>query len=55
MAHSLDLTVVAEGVETVEQLNFLKQTGCQLVQGYYFGKPLPPEKFASLYTKPPAG
>jgi EAL domain-containing protein (putative c-di-GMP-specific phosphodiesterase class I) len=41
MAHSLDLQVVAEGVETHEQLMLLDKLGCDLVQGYYFSKPIP--------------
>jgi diguanylate cyclase (GGDEF)-like protein/PAS domain S-box-containing protein len=41
MAHSLGLTVVAEGVETKEQLSLLDELGCDLVQGYYFSRPLP--------------
>ncbi|HBY84865.1 MAG TPA: GGDEF domain-containing protein [Colwellia sp.] len=41
MAHSLGLTVVAEGVETKEQLSLLEDLGCDLVQGYYFSKPIP--------------
>ncbi|AAZ27022.1 sensor domain-containing protein [Colwellia psychrerythraea] len=41
MAHSLGLTVVAEGVETKEQLTLLEELGCDLVQGYYFSKPIP--------------
>lgn len=44
MAHSLGLKVVAEGVETVGQLNYLKEHGCEQVQGYYFAKPLTAEK-----------
>jgi EAL domain-containing protein (putative c-di-GMP-specific phosphodiesterase class I) len=36
---------VAEGVETEEQYRTLKELGCDLVQGYYFSKPLPPEEF----------
>ena len=40
MAHKLKLKVVAEGVETVEQLNFLKEVGCDRIQGYYYSKPL---------------
>ena len=43
MAHSLDLSVVAEGVETHEQLFLLDGLGCDLVQGYYFSKPIPAE------------
>ena len=45
MAHSLNLQVVAEGVETAEQLAFLSSLGCDLIQGYYFSKPLPFAQF----------
>jgi len=41
MAHSLDATVVAEGVETIEQLNFLRERGCDEFQGFYFSRPVP--------------
>jgi EAL domain-containing protein (putative c-di-GMP-specific phosphodiesterase class I) len=41
MAHSLKLKVVAEGVETVEQLEFLRRCGCEEAQGYYFSRPHP--------------
>jgi diguanylate cyclase (GGDEF)-like protein/PAS domain S-box-containing protein len=41
MAGSLGIEVVAEGVETLEQLNFLQANGCDLMQGYYFSKPQP--------------
>ncbi|NOR51825.1 MAG: EAL domain-containing protein [Gammaproteobacteria bacterium] len=50
MAESLQLDVVAEGVETVEQLEFLKSNGCGSVQGYLFSKPLPADEFIQ-YTK----
>ncbi len=45
MAHSLGLKVVAEGVETVRQLEFLREHQCDAMQGYYFSKPLAPEQF----------
>ncbi|MHB1567284.1 MAG: GGDEF/EAL domain-containing response regulator [Acidiferrobacter sp.] len=41
MAQSLDIEVIAEGVETQEQVEFLRAQGCHLVQGYYFSKPQP--------------
>ena len=44
MGHSLKIKVVAEGVETEEQLALLKSQGCDEVQGYYYSKPWPPEK-----------
>lgn len=44
MAHSLDLKVVAEGVETEEQRDFLKNLGCNYGQGYFFSEPVPPER-----------
>jgi EAL domain-containing protein (putative c-di-GMP-specific phosphodiesterase class I) len=48
MAHSLKLHVVAEGVETVEQLAFLIEHECEELQGYYFSKPVPPDHFEEL-------
>jgi diguanylate cyclase (GGDEF)-like protein len=45
IADYLHIPVVAEGVETIEQMTTLKALGCDLVQGYYFSKPLPPEEF----------
>jgi diguanylate cyclase (GGDEF)-like protein/PAS domain S-box-containing protein len=50
MAHSLELNVVAEGVETASQLAFLKSRDCDAVQGFYLGPPVPPEDFARLLT-----
>jgi len=48
MGKTLSLTVVAEGVETEEQMNFLKEHSCDEMQGYYFSKPVAPEQFADL-------
>ncbi|HEY5556970.1 EAL domain-containing protein [Acetobacterium sp.] len=48
MGRNLGLTVIAEGVETVEQLNFLKEQSCDEMQGYFFSKPIEPERFADL-------
>jgi len=45
MAHGLRLEVVAEGVETAEQWEFLRSLDCDFVQGYYFGKPMPKAEF----------
>ena len=49
MAQSLNLRVVAEGVETSEELAFLQQHRCDEAQGYYFSRPLPAEEFAELF------
>ncbi|MFB0934099.1 MAG: EAL domain-containing protein [Pseudomonadales bacterium] len=49
LAHSLDLYVTAEGVETQEQVNGLKNISCELLQGYYFSKPLAFDDFKAYY------
>ncbi|HEY7746990.1 MAG TPA: EAL domain-containing protein [Desulfuromonadales bacterium] len=48
IAHSLGLRSVAEGVETKEQLDFLRDCGCDSLQGYYFSRPVPAAEFAVL-------
>ena len=51
IARYLNLEVVAEGVETDKQLSLLHDAGCNLVQGFYFSRPLPPEEFEKLIEK----
>jgi len=53
LAHSLRLKVVAEGVETREQLELLQSLGCDQCQGYYFSPALPATEFASLIQRMP--
>ena len=48
LAHNLKLSVIAEGVETADQLEYLRHHGCDQMQGYYFSKPLPAEQFKEL-------
>jgi len=50
MAHALNLKVCAEGVETVEQLDYLRGQACDQVQGYLIARPLPPEEMECLLT-----
>ena len=51
LAHGLDLTVVAEGVETAEQLAFLRENACDYVQGFYFTQPLSTVDMEALLEK----
>ena len=48
MARSLNMSTVAEGVETIEQLQFLGQLGCDVMQGYHIGRPLPADRATAL-------
>jgi EAL domain-containing protein (putative c-di-GMP-specific phosphodiesterase class I) len=50
IAHSLSLDVVAEGIESEQQLAFLTKHGCHFGQGYYFGRPVGPHEIAALMT-----
>jgi diguanylate cyclase (GGDEF)-like protein/PAS domain S-box-containing protein len=50
LAQGLNLRVVAEGVETKPQLDFLKEQNCREVQGFYFGFPVPPQEFQKMLT-----
>ncbi|WP_217585752.1 sensor domain-containing protein [Lentibacillus saliphilus] len=49
MSHSLNMKVIAEGVETSEQLSFLEKEKCDEMQGFYFSKPLPPKDISNLF------
>lgn len=51
MSEGLDLDVVGEGIETVEQLSFLKNLGCKAGQGYYYSRPLTAEDFSTYLQK----
>ncbi len=51
LGHSLNLEVIAEGVETAEQLAFVRNEGCDDVQGYYFSPPVPAEDFEFLFEQ----
>jgi predicted signal transduction protein with EAL and GGDEF domain len=52
LCDALDIELVAEGVETTEQWNVLRDLGCDLLQGYYFGRPLPVEQAGPLVQAP---
>lgn len=49
MSHSLQMTVIAEGVETLNQQKFLEKENCDEIQGFYFSKPLPPNKLVKFF------
>lgn len=50
LAHNLNLNVIAEGVESQSQIDFLQMHGCDEVQGYYFSKPVPPDRIPALLS-----
>jgi EAL domain-containing protein (putative c-di-GMP-specific phosphodiesterase class I) len=51
MAKDLDLITVAEGVETKEQVDFLKRLGCDIAQGFYYAKPMKVIEFEDFVNK----
>ena len=51
MAKWLDTPTIAEGVETVEQADFMKSIGCNYIQGYLYSRPIPPEEFSNLLRR----
>jgi diguanylate cyclase (GGDEF)-like protein len=53
IAKNLNIEVLAEGVETKEQYTYLKYNGCDMIQGYYFYKPMPANEIESLISNPP--
>jgi EAL domain-containing protein (putative c-di-GMP-specific phosphodiesterase class I) len=54
LGDGLSLTTVAEGIETTEQADALRQLNCQLAQGYLFSRPVPPEAIDDLLSMPGA-
>ena len=48
IAKNLEVPVIAEGVETEEEYKMLKAAGCDIIQGYYFSKPVPPEEYKNF-------
>ncbi|OYW46113.1 MAG: diguanylate cyclase [Sphingomonadales bacterium 12-68-11] len=52
MAQSLDMTTTAEGVETVDEANLIRQLGCNKIQGFYFGRPVEPAEALAMLARP---
>lgn len=50
MTQEIGLNVIAEGVETLDQAKFLSECGCDIVQGYYYAKPMPINEFITIYS-----
>jgi EAL domain-containing protein (putative c-di-GMP-specific phosphodiesterase class I) len=53
LAHALDMTVIAEGIEDETQLNILRELGCEYGQGFFFSKPLAPAEAEVLLASDP--
>ena len=51
LGHNMGLQIVAEGVETAEQLQYLFENNCDLIQGYFLSRPLPEDKIILEFTK----
>ncbi|MGE7856210.1 MULTISPECIES: bifunctional diguanylate cyclase/phosphodiesterase [Bacillus] len=51
LAHTLEMSIIAEGVETKEHVNFLQKNKCQFIQGYYYSKPIHADSFSTLLEK----
>jgi sensor c-di-GMP phosphodiesterase-like protein len=51
MAHNRGLKVVAEGIETPEQVEYLRSIGCEYAQGYYYSRPLPPQTIVDYVAR----
>ena len=51
MARTLDIPIIAEGVETKENVDFLSKVGCHIIQGYYYAKPMPVSEFEEFVDK----
>ena len=51
MAKNLEMNVISEGVETQDQIDFLKEIDCNMVQGFYFSKPMKLKEFDELWEK----
>ena len=54
LAKKLNMKIVAEGIETREQVDFLAEKNCDLIQGYYFAKPMPVKEFEHKMSNPPS-
>lgn len=51
MIHDMEMKIVAEGIETKEQFDFINEQNVEFIQGYYFSKPIPEKEFLSFLMK----